>query len=351
MPGCQANPSQIDASHLPAHCTTSPNSPPKVVGTASSAASPTTLRRSNGGCLRRGKPASSDHSPSHPVVGIVLHTNGAGGGDLHHRRLALEQAARPRPLHLSSLRVEQRHQAADVARLPRCSQRHRSGRCECSVAGAKVRLQAQAAHQAADVALCSSRHRQRSGMGWQTSGLNMQHSQATALTCSCPRTKRRLPEAEACHSNCLTATSPLLTSVCVDGGLLAAQHWDGHIQHHHPRLKPAPGGTEISDDRHHSGKKRACNGRAGGQPLLSYVACLQAHRLSGPKLEPPQIKLNSSQHIAHLSTSGTGKSGWHSTVPLHTAVASTPVSVTSALSPARARVAGLPSTSIDLRSG
>lgn len=166
VPGCQANPSQIDASHLPAHCTTSPNSPPKVVGTASSAATPTTLRRSNGGCLRRGKPASSDHSPSHPVVGIVLHTNGAGGGDLHHRRLALEQAARPRPLHLSSLRVEQRHQAADVARLPRCSQRHRSGRCECSVAGASVQLQAQAAHQAADVALCSSRHRQRSGMGW-----------------------------------------------------------------------------------------------------------------------------------------------------------------------------------------
>jgi hypothetical protein len=52
--------------------------------------------------------------------------------------------------------------------------------------------------------------------------------------------------------------------------------------------------------------------------------------------------------FTHLATRGTGKSGWHTTEPDPTAVASIPASVTSALSPARARLAALPSTSIAL---
>jgi len=71
---------------------------------------------------------------THPVVGIVLHAQRAGGRDLHHRRLALEQAARPRPLHLPRLPIQQRQQAADVARLARCAQ----GRKWSAVVGAQL---------------------------------------------------------------------------------------------------------------------------------------------------------------------------------------------------------------------
>lgn len=55
--------------------------------------------------------------------------------------------------------------------------------------------------------------------------------------------------------------------------------------------------------------------------------------------------------LAHLDTRGTGKSGWQTTDPAPTAVTSTPASVTSAESPARARLAALPSTSSDLGAG
>lgn len=92
------------------------------------------------------------------------------------------------------------------------------------------------------------------------------------------------------HSNLPTAYQ------CVHGWWPAGRAAPGWP---HPAPPPAPqtcaGGTEISDDGYHSRRKRAYNGRAGGANRCStMLPTLQEHRLSGPKPEPPQVKLNSS---------------------------------------------------------
>lgn len=130
------------------------------------------------------------------------------------------------------------------------------------------------------------------------------------------------------------------TRVRVDGDLLALEHRNLHVQHHHARLKPA--------GRRQAGA-RAARRQAEGSTDRRADITQQQQRADCDT--PAAAVAAPPAHHAHLSTRGTGKSGWHSTLPAPTALASTPPSVTSALSPARARLAGLPSTSRDLRGG
>ena len=71
------------------------------------------------------------------------------------------------------------------------------------------------------------------------------------------------------------------TRVCVNGDLLAAQERDGHLQHHHPSLKPVRGGARDNGviARSWAGELAAVTQHVSWSPACCSQACYSPRRL------------------------------------------------------------------------